>query len=150
MKRRIFMTVAAAVTAAVPAFAGMAEDDAAIRQIWVDYQTARVAGDGEKWLGLWDDDGIQMPPGRMPSTKAELDEIIPTVFKPGIVSMMEINPEEIVVSGDIAYSLGTYASDRLNAEGKEIHLEGKFMTILKRQDDDSWKIYRDIFNANPQ
>lgn len=155
MTRRIFVMIAAVILAAtavipVASWAGIAEDEAAIRQIWVDYQTARVDGDPDKWLGLWDEAGLQLPPGRLPATKARLDEVIPQKFQPGIVKTMEITPEEIVVTGDWAYSRGTYASDRLNADGADIHIEGKFMTIHKRQDDGTWKIYRDMFNANPQ
>ena len=153
MKRRVFTMFAAGLIAAapvIPAFAGMAEDKAAIRQIWVDYQTARVAGDVDKWLGLWDEGGIQMPPGRAPRDKATLMATQPERWKAAPAKTMTITPEEIEVAGDWAYSRGSYSSDRVNAKGEEIHIEGKFMTIHKRQDDGAWKIYRDIFNANPQ
>jgi ketosteroid isomerase-like protein len=32
--------------------------------------------------------------------------------------------------------------------GRPISIDGKYMTILERQADGSWKIHRDIFNSN--
>ncbi len=53
---------------------------------------------------------------------------------------MNITPTETVVAGDWAWSLGTYTFNDFN---------GKFMTILRRQSDGEWKIYRDIFSFSP-
>jgi ketosteroid isomerase-like protein len=55
---------------------------------------------------------------------------------------MEINSEEVVVTGDWAFSRGNFTVN--NA------LEGKFLTIFRRQDDGSWRIYRDAFNFNSE
>jgi ketosteroid isomerase-like protein len=54
-----------------------------------------------------------------------------------------------VVSGDWAWARGTYGVDG-EAGGNAFHVDGKFLTILKRQDDGSWKIYRDAFKSNSQ
>ena len=130
-------------------FAGDAEDQAAILQVWQMYQEARVAGDAEIWLDLWDDDGIQMPPG-IPARGIDAMRVgVPKAFAAMPASAMVIQPEEIVVPYDWAYGRGTYSADRL-VDGAERHIEGKFLTILKRQGDGSWKNYRDIFNDNPQ
>lgn len=56
---------------------------------------------------------------------------------------MQITPEEVVIVSDWAYACGTYTVD---AGGK--HLEGKFLTIFRREGDGSWRIFRDIFNPN--
>ena len=88
-----------------------------------------------------------MPPGRPAVGKDFLDDVVPKAFTPGSVLTMNIYPEEITVAGDWAYSRGTYNSDRV-VEGEEVRIEGKFLTILKRQSDGSWKIYRDCFNSS--
>ena len=124
-------------------------DEAAIREIWKTYAAARVANDPETWLSLWDEEGIQMPPGAPARGKDVLKTVVPKGFAATPTSVMNVNPEEIVVAGDWAYSRGNYNADRV-VEGKDVHIEGKFMTIFRRQDDGSWKIYRDIFNDNPQ
>jgi len=56
---------------------------------------------------------------------------------------------EIVVTGPWGYSRGTYTQDlTARSTGKTIHVDGKFLTIFKKQMDGSWKIYRDCFNSN--
>jgi ketosteroid isomerase-like protein len=122
-------------------------DVEAIREIWKTYSSARVNADAKLWLSLWDEEGIQMPPDIPARGKAVLDEVVPKGFVPGSVSSMNVYPEEITVAGDWAYSRGTYDSERV-VEGKEVRIEGKFLTIFKKQSDGSWKIYRDCFNSN--
>ena len=122
-------------------------DVEAIETIWRIYSGARVANDSEFWLSLWDEEGIQMPPGAPARSKKVLDEIIPDAFASGSVSSMNIYPEEINVAGNWAYTRGTYDSERL-VEGKKVRVDGKFLTILKRQSDGTWRIYRDCFNSN--
>lgn len=55
---------------------------------------------------------------------------------------MMIDSDEVVVTGDWAYSRGTFT---VNDEA-----EGKFLTIFRRQDDGSWGIYRDSFSMNAE
>ena len=62
---------------------------------------------------------------------------------------MAITNEEVQVSGDLAVARGTYAATVTPKDGGEaISIDGKYMTLLKRQPDGSWKIYRDIYNSN--
>ena len=146
MKPGIFRPLAAgvlAVACAIPTTvaADMAADEAAILDIWSTYSTARVAGDAETWLGLWDAEGIRLPPG----TRAVDFE----TFAPGTPerfanppASMDIRSEEVVIADDWAFSRGTFTvNDKV---------EGKFLTIFRRQDDGSWRIYRDAFNMNSE
>ena len=126
---------------------GSEADVEAIREIWKTYSTARVAGDADVWLSLWDEGGIQMPPGAPARGKDVLDQIIPEGFAAGGVSSMNIYPEEVTVAGGWAYTRGTYDSERV-VGGKAVRVDGKFLTILKRQPDGTWRIYRDCFNSN--
>jgi len=118
-----------------------------IQTIWRIYSKARVVGDAEVWLSLWDEKGIQMPPGAPARSKDVLDEMIPDAFASGSVSSMNIYPEEINVAGNWAYGRGTYDSERM-VKGEAVRVDGKFLTILKRQPDGTWRIYRDCFNSN--
>ena len=38
-------------------------DVAQVYELWNEYAAAANDGDMERWLALWNDDGIQMPPG---------------------------------------------------------------------------------------
>ena len=152
MRRRAFTLFSAAtvgVLTALPfmASADEAADRAAIEGIWETYSAAVVDGDSGTWLGLWDDGGIQMPPGAPARGKDVLDQASPSEFAPGSVSSMNIRPEEITIAEDWAYTRGTYDLTDVTGDSP-VMIDGKFMTILKRQDDGSWKIYRDIFNSN--
>lgn len=114
-------------------------DEAAIRAVWATYTEARVAGDAETWLGLWDPEGMRLAPGAPAQDFASFAPGTPERFANPPKSMA-ITPEEIVVTGDWAYSRGTFLVNDA--------VEGKFLTILKRQDDGSWAIYRDSFSMN--
>jgi ketosteroid isomerase-like protein len=131
-----------------PKSEGESETDVeSIKVIWNIYSTARVVGDSDVWLSLWDEEGIQMPPGAPARSKDILDEVIPDAFASGSVSSMNIYPEEINVVGSWAFTRGTYDSERM-VEGRSVRMDGKFLTILKRQPDGTWRIYRDCFNSN--
>lgn len=123
------------------AAADTAADEAAILAIWSKYTESRVAGDAETWLSLWDQEGIRMAPGAPAVDYA--------TFAPGTAerfadapASMTIDAEEIVVADDWAYSRGNFTVNDA--------VEGKFLTIFRRQDDGSWRIYRDSFSMNAQ
>ena len=116
-------------------------DVAAIQEIWKTYESTRVSADAETWLELWDKDALKMSQGKPTQTYADMEKGAPKKFVPGSLAAMEINAEEIVVLGDWAFSSGNYSADPVK-DGKTLHFEGKFLTVFKRQDDGSWKIYR--------
>ena len=88
-----------------------------------------------------------MSQGKPTQTYADMEKGAPKKFVPGSLAAMEINAEEIVVLGDWAFSSGNYSADPVK-DGKTLHFEGKFLTVFKRQDDGSWKIYRDSASMN--
>jgi len=141
--RGALVAAALAVASNIPAAvaADTMADENAILEIWSTYSAARVAGDAETWLGLWDEEGIRMPPGVPAVDFASFAPGTPERFANPPASM-EIKPEEVVVTGDWAYSRGTFTVNDA--------VEGKFLTIFRRQDDGSWRIYRDAFNMNAE
>ncbi|MCP4535853.1 MAG: nuclear transport factor 2 family protein [Chloroflexi bacterium] len=124
-------------------------DVAQIYELWNEYAAAATAGDMERWLALWVDDGIQMPPGaeRQVGKKQIRTEMQPRfdLFD----QKMVIDLEEVRILGDRAYSHGTYEFALTPKEGGETsNGSGKFLTILAKQTDGSWKIVIDCFNYN--
>ena len=128
--------IACAIPGAVAADA--TADENAILEIWSTYSAARVA---ETWLSLWDKEGIRLPPGAPAVDFATFAPGTPERFAKPPASM-EIKSEEVVVTGDWAYSRGNFIVNDA--------VEGKFLTIFRRQGDGSWRIYRDAFNMNAE
>lgn len=122
---------------------------AAVNQVWDQYISSLNAGDIDRYMALWADDGIQLPPDAPPVTSME-------TLRAGLQRKMDrvtfdfdINNEEVNVSDDMAVARGTYGATVTPKDGSEpITIDGKYMTLLKRQPDGTWKIYRDIFNSN--
>ena len=124
-------------------------DVAQIYELWNEYAAAWHAGDMERWIALWTDDGIQMPPGAPRNVGKEQ---IRTANQPGMDQNdyeMTINPDQVQVLGDRAYSHGLGGFTMTPKEGGDtVEFIGKFLTILEKQVDGSWKIAIDCFNYN--
>ncbi len=124
-------------------------DAAAINEIWIQYAGNISSGDLDSWMSLWADKGVQMAPDApavigKEQIRAKYESIFPqSNFK------MAIANEEVKVAGDWAFSTGTYtASITPKAGGETAEIAGKYLTILERQADGSWRIVRDCFNSN--
>ena len=51
-------------------------------------------------------------------------------------------------AADLGYTIGTYHMEFQDPVGNPVEIDGKFMTVWKKQSDGSWKIAVDMFNAN--
>ena len=118
-----------------------------IERLYDIYAASQLASDAGLWLSIWDEEGIQMPPGMPAWSREVMNKTVPPTFKPGVVFTFDIHIEELIVAGPWAYARGTYNLERLVDETRG-HVEGKFLTILKRQASGSWKFLRDGFNLN--
>jgi len=125
---------------------------AAIKQLWVNYAAYVESGDAAAWLSQYDPTGIQMRPDNPARGRPELDAFVVSSWKARMDAFdtrMSITPLEVVVTGPWAFSRGVYTQDlTAKSSGKVTHVDGKFLTVLKQQDDGSWKIFRDCFNSN--
>lgn len=125
----------------------MTSDVAEINALWDEFAAAATAGDMERWIALWHDEGIQMPPGAMKRAgKALIRSEIQPLFD--LFDMqVAIYPEEIQVFADQAFSHGLYEFAMTPKEGGDrIEIKGKFLTILHKQVNGSWQIAVDCFN----
>jgi ketosteroid isomerase-like protein len=108
------------------------------------------AGDADAWIKLWDDRGVQLTPGAPANVgKDAILRAMRGAFETNDYQEMVINNEEVEVSGDFGFARGTYSLLLVpRAGGDGIPLDGKYLTIFKKQPDGIWKIYRDAFNSN--
>ncbi len=124
-------------------------DVEAINQLPATFAAALNAGDLDGIMAGFTDDAVRMPPNA------------PAIIgKESIRSLMQTNleqntyqldnpPEEVQVSGDLAFARGTYTvTVTPKAGGESIQLEGKYLVIFQKQPDGSWKAARDIWNSN--
>jgi uncharacterized protein (TIGR02246 family) len=129
--------------------ADVENDVAAVLEIWPQYCASLIDGDMDRWISLWTDDGVQMPPDTpakkgMEQIRAANQPLL-DLYKWDIA----VYPEETHVAGGWAFSRGNYTwAWTPKGEGEIMEGMGKFLTIFQRQDDGSWKIARDCFNGN--
>lgn len=125
----------------------LTSDVAEINALWDEYAAAATAGNMERWIALWNEGGIQMPPGAMKRAgKALIHSEMQPLFD--LFDMqVAIYPDEIQVLGDQAFSHGSYEFAMTPKEGGDrIGIKGKFLTVLQKQANGSWKIAIDCFN----
>jgi len=63
---------------------------------------------------------------------------------------LEYSPVIAEVGGaaDLGYTIGTYHMKLPGSDGIIADIDGKYLTIWKRQPDGTWKVAVDMFNAN--
>ena len=119
-----------------------------VYKLWEEYASASNSGDFERWISLWADDGIQLAPGHpWQGGKSAIRKMMQPLFVRFEMSEMTIQIEEVRVSGDWAYSHGMYKVLRTPKDGGNPQpYAGKFLDILVKGPDGSWKIAIDCFN----
>jgi uncharacterized protein (TIGR02246 family) len=122
----------------------------AVNAIWREYEASLLAGDADRWIAQWMDEGVQMPPNMPPRVgKETIYTAISSFLSNFEYTDFVIENEDVEVNGDLAFARGTYAASFVaKAGGEPTQIEGKYMTILRQQEDGTWKLYRDIFNSN--
>ena len=67
---------------------------------------------------------------------------------PGYSLTWSASKADVGGAGDLGYTIGTYHMEFQDPEGNPVEIDGKFMTVWKKQPDGTWKIAVDMFNAN--
>lgn len=108
------------------------------------------AGDVEGWLALWDEGGIQLPPGApMNVGKAAIRKAEVPLFAAFKFETFVINVTTTYVDRDLGFACGTTTYTLApTAGGDKMKGDAKFETLFKRQPDGSWKVFTDTFNSN--
>lgn len=128
-----------------------ADDERAVRAVDTDWARAVSAGDGNAVGALYSTDATLLPPmesivqGEGAAKKYWLG--VTKAFS----AVAELATITVEGRGDLAYSVGTY---RLTLTPKQPGAkalpteEGKYVEVLKKQPDGSWKIAYDMWSAN--
>ena len=127
-----------------------ATDADAIRQLYSAFVAAKLERDVERELSFVTDDAVYSPPG-MPDVagKAVLRALWTSREAADSLEVFELDPGEIAVVGDLAYSRGTSTSRFRNRRTGQISNQVvRHLDILRRQPDGRWLISRHIRNVS--
>lgn len=127
-----------------------AADETAIRAIDAEWTRAATAGEGNAIAALYATDATVLPPME-PIRQGEASKKYWVDFMNSFSGPIALTTTAVDGRGDLAYTSGTYrmALTPKKAGAKPLPTEeGKYVTVVKKQADGSWKILYDIWNAN--
>jgi ketosteroid isomerase-like protein len=127
-----------------------AADVDAIRQMYPAFVAAKLDRDVQRELSFVTDDAVYSPPG-IPDVagKAALRAWWTSREAADSLEVFELDPGEIIVAGDLAYSRGTSMSRFRNRRTGQISNQiVRHLDILRRQPDGHWLISRHIRNSS--
>ena len=108
---------------------------------------ATLAMDTDAIISQWTDDFVVLPAAgpitRGRSVNAAAAKQSMEQMKAFMPIEYNLDVQEITIAGDYAFEWGTYrGSARSLTGGENVSYVGKFMRILQRQPDGSWKMHR--------
>lgn len=125
-------------------------DVEAIRQLQDDWNRAVEAGSVDGYAAVLDDD-IELLPTDAPSINGvdNYRAMLDGVFTTDTFRIEVVVPSTIEVDGDMAWSRYDYIIHRTPKGAAEpISSYRKFLDVMRRQDDGSWRVYKHIWNYN--
>ncbi len=139
-----------AASGCAPPAVDTAAEEAAIREMDVEWMNAANAKDVERMLGLYTDDASLYPPNLAIVTGKEAIRTYYSqlVESPGFVTSLETTNVGISSAGDLAYSAGTSETTVNDAQGNPFTEREKWVTIWKKQPGGTWKSVLDIWNSD--
>lgn len=126
------------------------EDEAAIRALDAEWSRAASAGDGNAVAALYTSDATLLPPMEPPRQGEAAGKYWIDVLG-AFSGPTELTTTAVEGRGDLAYSVGGYRQTLTpkKAGAKAMPTEeGKYVTIVKKQADGSWKIVYDMWSPN--
>jgi len=116
---------------------------------------ATLAMDTDAIISQWTDDFVVLhaagPIIRGQSANAAAAKTSMEQMKAFIPIEYNLDVQEITVAGDYAFEWGTYRGSARSLTGSEnVNYVGKFMRILQRQPDGSWKMHRTMATTDTQ
>jgi len=108
------------------------------------------AGDFETYHAILTDDAVFMPPNSLAKRGKELRRWLRDFLECFTVEWIEFVHGNIEIAGDLAFHEYIYRWRVTPKEGGKANvIGGKGIHIVRRQRDGSWRIAREIWNANP-
>jgi len=127
-----------------------AADKAAIDKTRNQYMAAWTAGSADRVAAMYADDAIVLYPNRGAVVgKVAILAYFKGFYEQYAQESFVLESDEIRIAGNWAYDRGTYRlAMSPRAGGSRIEDHGKYLVILERQGDGSWKVARDMDNSS--
>jgi len=127
-----------------------AEDEAAIRAVDVEWARAASAGDANALTAVYAPDATLLPPNE-PVVQGEAVKKYNADMTNSFSGPFEITTTVVEGRGDLAYVVGKYRATLTpkKAGAKPLPTEeGKYIEVMKKQPDGSWKIVYEMWSQN--
>lgn len=139
------------VLAGAPLRGGMvplAGDADSLQRVAEAYAAAMLAGDAAAAATLYQDDAMEMPPGKPPVRgRAAIETYYRELFSGCRFTEFNLKNERAQASGEVGYVVGVSRVSLTPAGGPPVHESGKYVVVLKRSRG-SWKVAYAIHNAD--
>ncbi len=120
----------------------------AIKTLLAGYDAAATAGNVDAYMALYADDAVSMPPDVPARTGKEEIRAAFVAFLEEHTVQLTSQVDEVRGSGDLAFLRVTYDETVTpKAGGEPTQLHGKWLVILERQPDSSWKWWREMWSS---
>lgn len=154
MRARRTRLLGLAAVAALLAGAGCASAaspaDARSEILRVDAEWLRAAQsrDIDRTVSFWAEDAMVFPPGSPAVVgRAAIREFVAKSFQtPGFGISWKTTTVEVSRGGDLAYATGTNRVTFSGPDGKPVAVDGKAVTVWRREKDGAWKCVIDVWN----
>jgi uncharacterized protein (TIGR02246 family) len=130
-----------------------AADETAIREADQAWAKAASAGDAAALTAFYASDAVLLPPGSPPLRGSEDIGKFFTGLTSAVSGPFELKTMAVEGRGDLAFSVGEYTATLTpkKAGAKPMPTEqGKYLGVLKKQADGSWKLIYDTWNTNTE
>jgi ketosteroid isomerase-like protein len=121
---------------------------ATLRQLEAELMQAAAERGSQGYMSYYAEDSVELPNGG--------DVLLGKIAIAKTMGFLDDKNNSLMwkplgsdVSGDLAFTYGTYEFHSKDKNGRPIVDYGKYTTIWKRQTDRSWKVVLDMGNATP-
>jgi uncharacterized protein (TIGR02246 family) len=127
--------------------------DAASQVLRLDAEWSEAARrrDVERILSFWAEDAIVFPPGSpaIAGKEAIREYVLKSFQVPGFGISWRTTSVKVSQSADLAYATGTNRVTFDGPDGKPVVIEGKAVTVWRKDRNAEWKCVIDIWNDVP-
>ena len=123
-------------------------DAEAIMKLLAESDAAATAGNVDAVMALYADDAVSMPPDAPARTGKEEIRAAFVAFLEDNTVQLTSQVDEVRVSGDLAFLRVAYDETVTpKAGGEPTQYHGKWLVIMERQPDGSWKSWREMWSV---
>ncbi len=97
---------------------------------------------------LYDADAVLMPPGEGPIRGQQAIQAYWQRLMTSGIRKVSLVPSELRMAGDIAFEVGEYGINPAPPDHPSGSESGKYIVLLRRQNDGSWKMTHDMWSRN--